>query len=85
MSFIFKYTGHKSISPKGGAPFRLAHEKSTEANKALDMYRLELDDIKKKHDQSLDEAKAIYNKTIADAQVAFDSAVSEITSAVNNA
>ena len=54
-------------------------------NKALDMYRLELDDIKKKHDQSLDEAKAIYNKTIADAQVAFDSAVSEITSAVNNA
>ena len=33
MSFIFKYTGHKSISPKGGAPFRLAHEKSTEAKK----------------------------------------------------
>jgi hypothetical protein len=29
----FKYTGHKSISPKGGAPFRLAHEKSTEAKK----------------------------------------------------
>ena len=52
-------------------------------NNALDVYRSELDNIKKEYELSITVAKNICDKTLADAQAAFDSAVSDIKNRIN--
>ena len=54
-------------------------KRNSTKEKALRIYRSEVDKIKKEYEQSVAAANNVYNNTLAETQAAFDRAVSEIT------